>query len=170
MWWVRLQRPRAVPCRCSRRSLIASVMYLLIAAPWLWLISAKDREPSGAMRALGYAAALSGIVVTGLTVATGHSGAELNWSNVGSEQATAATSSGPVTMEQIAQHNKAEDCWVAIDGNAYDLTEWVSGHPGGAGAISSMCGTDGTAGFQGKHGNDDGPAKALEQYLLGPVA
>ena len=49
------------------------------------------------------------------------------------------------TMEQVKANNTATKCWSAIDGKVYDLTNWISSHPGGAGAITSLCGTDGTS-------------------------
>jgi len=51
-----------------------------------------------------------------------------------------------------------------------DLTNWISSHPGGAGAITSLCGTDGTASFKGQHGGSGQPASRLAGYLLGPLA
>ncbi|HBW74297.1 MAG TPA: hypothetical protein DEF59_03490 [Candidatus Magasanikbacteria bacterium] len=44
------------------------------------------------------------------------------------------------TLKQIAVHNSATSCWTAVNGNVYDLTPWISQHPGGDGAILSMCG------------------------------
>ena len=35
------------------------------------------------------------------------------------------------TYEEIAKHNKATDCWVVIDDNVYDVTQFVPRHPGG---------------------------------------
>jgi cytochrome b involved in lipid metabolism len=34
-------------------------------------------------------------------------------------------------LSEIAQHNRLDDIWVIIDGNVYDLTNFVSEHPGG---------------------------------------
>ncbi|MBT5430795.1 MAG: hypothetical protein HOK86_00235 [Micrococcales bacterium] len=42
-------------------------------------------------------------------------------------------------------------------------------HPGGIGAIVSICGTNSTSIFQGKHGGLSGPASSLSAYLLGDV-
>ena len=46
-----------------------------------------------------------------------------------------------ITRELIAQRNTASDCWVGFNGLVYDLTDWLSRHPGGADAISPHCGT-----------------------------
>ena len=73
------------------------------------------------------------------------------------------------TMEQVKANNTATKCWSAIDGKVYDLTNWISSHPGGAGAITSLCGTDGTASFKGQHGGSGQPQSRLSGYLLGPL-
>jgi cytochrome b involved in lipid metabolism len=75
-----------------------------------------------------------------------------------------------LSMANIAKNNSAASCWVAIDGNAYDLTRWISPHPGGTAAISNLCGTDATAMFLGQHGGQGRPSSTLNTYLLGPVA
>ena len=73
------------------------------------------------------------------------------------------------SMANIAKNNSTSSCWAAISGKAYDLTAWISKHPGGAGAIVSICGTDATSVFQGRHGGQSGPASSLSDYLLGDV-
>ncbi len=73
------------------------------------------------------------------------------------------------SMANIAKNNSTSSCWAAISGKAYDLTDWISRHPGGAGAIVSICGTDATSVFQGRHGGQSGPASSLSDYLLGDV-
>jgi cytochrome b involved in lipid metabolism len=73
------------------------------------------------------------------------------------------------SMANIAKNDSTSSCWAAISGKAYDLTDWISEHPGGAGAIVGICGTDATSAFQGKHGGQSGPASSLSAYLLGDV-
>jgi cytochrome b involved in lipid metabolism len=73
------------------------------------------------------------------------------------------------SMANIAKNNSTSSCWAAISGKAYDLTAWISKHPGGAGAIVSICGTDATSVFQGRHGGQSAPASSLSVYLLGDV-
>ena len=80
-----------------------------------------------------------------------------------------ATQSG-YTMEQVKLNNSASKCWSVIDSNVYDLTNWISSHPGGSGAIISLCGTDGTSSFKSQHGESGRPASRLAGYLLGPLA
>lgn len=46
-----------------------------------------------------------------------------------------------VTSAELATRNSRNDCWVAYEGIVYDVTEWISQHPGGANAIIQHCGT-----------------------------
>lgn len=49
-----------------------------------------------------------------------------------------------VTMEEVAKHNKKEDAWVVVNGEAIDVTKWISIHPGGEQAIMAYLGKDAT--------------------------
>ena len=73
------------------------------------------------------------------------------------------------TMAQVRANNTARSCWTAIDGVVYDLTRWISNHPGGSGAILFLCGTDGTNAFSAQHQNQARPAIRLDTYRLGPL-
>lgn len=80
-----------------------------------------------------------------------------------------ATAAG-YTMSTVAKHHNASSCWTAINGNVYDLTNWINQHPGGKAPILSLCGTDGSAAFNGKHGTQARPASELKNFLLGALA
>ena len=69
-------------------------------------------------------------------------------------------------MEAVAQHSSKESCWSVIDGKVYDLTSWISKHPGGAGSILRICGVDGTAAFNSQHGGDNHAGSTLGAYYL----
>jgi L-lactate dehydrogenase (cytochrome) len=36
---------------------------------------------------------------------------------------------------QVAKHRTRESCWVIIRGNAYDVTDFLDVHPGGASVV-----------------------------------
>jgi len=74
-----------------------------------------------------------------------------------------------LTVEAVAANNSEESCWSIIDGSVYDLTDWISQHPGGSSRILGLCGEDGTSQFQGKHGGSPSPEATLERYLLGEL-
>ncbi len=80
----------------------------------------------------------------------------------------AATTAG-YTMAQVRANNTARSCWTAIDGVVYDLTRWISNHPGGSSAILFLCGIDGTNAFNAQHQNQSRPSIRLDTYRLGPL-
>jgi cytochrome b involved in lipid metabolism len=80
-----------------------------------------------------------------------------------------ATASG-YTMAQVAANNSAKSCWAVIEGSVYNLTNWINSHPGGSGAIISLCGTEATSSFNAQHANQSRPSSRLSGYLLGPLA
>jgi hypothetical protein len=73
------------------------------------------------------------------------------------------------TMAQVRANNTAKSCWTAIDGYVYNLTNWISAHPGGSGAILFLCGTDGTNAFKAQHENQTKPTIRLDGYRIGPL-
>ena len=81
----------------------------------------------------------------------------------------AATSTG-YTMDQVRANNTAAKCWSLINGNVYNLTDWINSHPGGSSAIRGLCGVDGTTSFNGRHRGQSNPTATLARYLLGPLS
>lgn len=56
-----------------------------------------------------------------------------------------------VSTTELQQHNTEDDCWVAIHGIVYDLTEFAGEHPAGPESICSLGGGDGTEAFDAVH-------------------
>merc|ERR1711865_407878 len=65
-----------------------------------------------------------------------------------------------ITAADVAKHNTKEDCWVIIDGKAYDVTTFLPDHPGGKKAIAVYTGKDATEEFDMLH-----PPNVLTKYL-----
>ena len=86
---------------------------------------------------------------------------------VGLGPATAASKTTPYTLAEVRKHSRPADCWTVINKKVYNLTKWVSQHPGGAAAITRLCGTDGTRAFNGKHAGQGGPTSQLAKYQIG---
>ena len=63
----------------------------------------------------------------------------------------APTKSG-YTLADVATHNNAASCWMAIRGKVYDVTSFISRHPGGN-RILQGCGKDATPLFEGVKGH-----------------
>ncbi len=53
------------------------------------------------------------------------------------------------TLDDVAKHTTADDCWLAIEGKVYDVTKFIPRHPGGK-AILQGCGKDATAMFNSR--------------------
>ena len=87
-----------------------------------------------------------------------------------SKSATPTASNPGYTLAQVKANNSRQSCWTIIDNYVYDLTRWINSHPGGASAILSLCGVDGSAAFNAQHENQSKPAVRLDSYKLGPLA
>ena len=48
------------------------------------------------------------------------------------------------TWSEIKLHTKKDDKWLVIDGQVYNITNWVRKHPGGRKVISHYAGQDAT--------------------------
>jgi cytochrome b involved in lipid metabolism len=97
-------------------------------------------------------------VETGTQMATGA---------VAPTAAVKSVASGTYTLADIQTHNTEQSCYSAINGNVYDLTDWINKHPGGKMAIMFICGKDGTNGFMGKHAQSEKAKAALAKYKIG---
>jgi len=64
-----------------------------------------------------------------------------------------------VSASELEQHNTPDDCWVAIHGLVYDLTEFADEHPAGAESITDLAGKDGTEAFSAVHNH-----RILEEF------
>lgn len=72
-------------------------------------------------------------------------------------------------MTEISTHNSAASCWSTINAVVYDLTGWIRSHPGGEGAILSICGGDGSAAFNGQHGGQGSAQNVLDGFKIGTL-
>lgn len=84
------------------------------------------------------------------------------------EEPVAEEKSSPagITMADVATHDSSSDCWLVIDGGVYDVTSYISSHPGGS-AILRGCGIDATSIFSGHPASADA-IKA--NYKIGDLA
>lgn len=71
------------------------------------------------------------------------------------------------TMADVAKHNNQNDCWSAVNGSVYNLTEWIAQHPGGERAILGMCGIDASDAFNNQHGGQGRPERILASMKIG---
>lgn len=178
----------------------AAVLALIVAAAWWRLQRGPSipSAPPWATRATGFGVVAMALITTVITVLAGHSGAVAVWGserptaaaatstetstdpNGGTAAATSptggtaagapATGTGGHTMAEVAKHNTRTDCWSVVDGKVYNLTPWISRHPGGSGVIVRMCGVDATTAYRGQHAAAPAPVSELAKLLVGPVS
>ncbi|RHZ77409.1 hypothetical protein Glove_180g117 [Diversispora epigaea] len=65
-----------------------------------------------------------------------------------------------ISAQEVAKHNKRNDCWVIIHGKVYDLTNFLPEHPGGEKVILKQAGEDATQAFDPIH-----PPDIIQKYL-----
>jgi len=56
-----------------------------------------------------------------------------------------------VKFEDFIKHNTEKDCWIAVRGKVYNVTQWLSRHPGGIDTIVLNGGRDATQLFEAYH-------------------
>lgn len=61
------------------------------------------------------------------------------------------SSSTALKTAAIATHSTRESCWVIVNGNVYDVTEYLDKHPGGAQILLQYGGKDATAMYEPIH-------------------
>lgn len=83
--------------------------------------------------------------------------------------ATPTTGLIKLTLDEVKKHNDSTSCWSIVYTNVFDLTKWITKHPGGAEKIRAICGKDGTSSFERQHEGDGGAANQLSSYFLGKV-
>ncbi len=84
---------------------------------------------------------------------------------------TWSTSTGTVvvgyTLAEVQAHNTSTNCRTAVNGNVYNVTSWISQHPGGSSSITAMCGIDASGAFNGQHGGQARPVSELASFKIG---
>ena len=159
---------------------IAALLFVA-AALWFWRVR---KGATGALTTINalIAAALAVIAII-VIVVVGHTGAQAAWEDkvapraeaavspqAGARAQSGATAAEGISLAEVESHATPVDCWAIVGGSVYDLTDWIAQHPGGAGSIESMCGTDATAAFTGEHGGEAEPEEILAQFRIGLAA
>jgi cytochrome b involved in lipid metabolism len=75
-----------------------------------------------------------------------------------------------IKADELAQHNSADDCWMAIRGKVYDFTAYIPDHPTPAHVMTDWCGKEATEAYETKgYGapHSDFADELMEPYLIG---
>lgn len=101
----------------------------------------------------------------------------------GSNQPAPVQTSGPTdqpkasqltqtyTLDDVAKHSTASDCWQAYRGKVYDVTSYIPNHPAGD-KILAGCGKDITAMYEGikdGKGHSDFAKSLMGDYFKGDL-
>lgn len=69
----------------------------------------------------------------------------------------------------MAQHNKETDIWVVIGDHVYDLTSYMSEHPGGPIVLESKAGRNATAAFEQASHSERAKNTTMPKYRIGLI-
>jgi predicted heme/steroid binding protein len=79
---------------------------------------------------------------------------------------------GRYTMEEVAEHNTPDDCWMVFENSVYDFSEYLPDHDRFM-DIREWCGMDMTEDFRDKAGigrdHRPGSYEMLEEYKIGEL-
>jgi cytochrome b involved in lipid metabolism len=126
-----------------------------------------DTKPRSVYKRItGLLVVLVSLAAITATVLAGHSGAQSVW-ELNAATATDISSTGTITINEVALHATVDDCWSVVNGNVYDLTQWINEHPGGSGPVESMCGIDASTPFSNQHNGQGEPETALASFQIG---
>lgn len=180
----------------GERVLLFSVALLLASAIWMWMVETRRKSVITKLLAIGVVALSLGAIAA--TILAGDSGAKSVWDKQLAESSTQDRSSNSTTsktsttntvtsrdtvastgtdsttnmysLNDVAAHDSPEDCWSVVSNNVYDLTAWISQHPGGAGNIERTCGIDATDDFIGEHDGQRQPERELANFRIGELS
>lgn len=76
---------------------------------------------------------------------------------------------GKYTWQQVSVHNTDKSCWIINDKQVYDITPFLSRHPGGKNLLLLAGGRDCTNLIPSYHWWTDSPQKVLDKYKIGEL-
>uniref|UniRef100_A0A0N5B0J7 Cytochrome b5 heme-binding domain-containing protein n=1 Tax=Syphacia muris TaxID=451379 RepID=A0A0N5B0J7_9BILA len=76
----------------------------------------------------------------------------MDWVNFTTKKLFSTPSNKTVDAAELSKHNTEKDCWMLLGDKVYDVTKYVSFHPGGPEELLRAAGCDGTKLFAEIHG------------------
>ena len=67
------------------------------------------------------------------------------------------------TLGEVARHKTVDDCWMAINGEVYDLSSYLPEHPSEPEIIVAWCGREASGAYRTKMKNRTHSARADRQ-------
>lgn len=69
-----------------------------------------------------------------------------------------------ISVDEVKFHNRADDCWIVVNGNVYDVTRFLNIHPGGMGRIFEFAGSDASIMFNKFH--SDATLEKMKEHVV----
>ncbi len=85
---------------------------------------------------------------------------------------SASTEPPPISLEEVSRHASPSDCWMAIDGQVFDVTRYVPDHPSEESVLTAWCGREASEAYRTKMKGRHHSARAdhlLESLRIGPL-
>ena len=75
------------------------------------------------------------------------------------------------TKEDVVSHQTSSNCWVVLKGKVYDVTGFLSDHPGGDEIILNHAGSDIENAMKdpSEHEHSDSAYEMLEEFVIGRI-
>jgi len=76
------------------------------------------------------------------------------------------------TLAEVSAHARVDDCWMAIDGEVYDITAYLDRHPTEPEVLLPWCGREATEAYRTKMRGRPHSSRAdglLAQYRIGTL-
>jgi len=77
------------------------------------------------------------------------------------------------TQEQVGVHNKSADCWLVVEGNVYNITDYLPKHEKYTISLPDYCGKDATEAWNTKGTKGEPHVKKakllLKKYFVGEL-
>ncbi|KAF9877432.1 hypothetical protein CkaCkLH20_05132 [Colletotrichum karsti] len=80
----------------------------------------------------------------------------------------ASTEGQEYTAKEVAAHREANDCWMVIHGQVYDVTKYLHDHPGGAEVLVEAAGVDATEAFDNA-GHSEDASEIMAEFRVGKL-
>ncbi|XP_075977078.1 cytochrome b5-like [Anticarsia gemmatalis] len=73
-----------------------------------------------------------------------------------------------LTSSEVKKHNNRKSLWIVIKNDVYDVTSYLSEHPGGEDPLLDAAGQDATRAFEDV-GHSDDARSILKKYKIGSL-
>ncbi|KAK4304899.1 hypothetical protein Pmani_023166 [Petrolisthes manimaculis] len=73
------------------------------------------------------------------------------------------------SLKEVSKHSSSDSCWIVIQDNVYDVTNFLNEHPGGEDVLLGQAGMDATEIFQ-IVGHSMDAHEMMKEYWIGELS